>query len=92
MGPAPGMMGVCRLLTTSTCTGTAGRSWWGTLWAERLTESSFSRRAVERGPATRPDLRRLADAWLRCAASDDGWLFVPHGEILCRVPGAATAP
>jgi SAM-dependent methyltransferase len=66
--------------------GPADRSWWGQLWAERLTESSFGDRAVELGLATRPDLRRLAAAWRRWAASDDGWFLVPHGEILGRVP------
>ena len=63
------------------------RSWWGALWAERLTESPFGDRAVEHGLATRQDLGRLADAWLRWAASDDGWFLIPNGEILCQVPG-----
>jgi SAM-dependent methyltransferase len=63
------------------------RSWWGQLWAERLTESPFGDRAVEHRLATRQDLSRLADAWLRWAASDDGWFLIPNGEILCQVPG-----
>lgn len=62
------------------------RSWWGRLWAERLTESPFGDRVVERGLATRPDLERLAAAWLRWAASEDGWFLIPHGEILGQVP------
>ena len=66
----------------------ADRSWWGHSWAERLTESPFGDRAVEQGLATRQDLKRLAEAWLRWAASDDGWFLIPHGEILCRVPVA----
>jgi hypothetical protein len=37
---------------------------------------------------TRQDLKRLADAWLRWAASDDGWFLIPRGEILCQVPAA----
>jgi len=64
------------------------RSWWGRLWAERLTESQFGDRAVEFGLATRSDLRRLAQAWLRWAGSEDGWFLIPHGEILC-FPAAA---
>ena len=60
------------------------RAWWGRLWAERLTDSPFGHRAVEQALATRQDLKRLAAAWLRWAASDDGWFLVPHGEILCR--------
>ena len=66
--------------------GPVDRAWWGRLWAERLTESPFGDRAVEHGLATRSDLSRLAGAWLRWAASDDGWFLIPHGEILCRMP------
>jgi SAM-dependent methyltransferase len=64
----------------------AERVWWGTSWAERLTDSPFGDRAVEHGLATREDLARLARAWRRWADSDDGWFFLPHGEVLCRVP------
>jgi len=67
------------------------RSWWGTLWAERLTESPFGDRVVERDLASRADLRRLARAWLRWAASDDGWFLIPHGEFLCRAPADGAA-
>jgi ubiquinone/menaquinone biosynthesis C-methylase UbiE len=67
-------------------TGPEDRAWWGGLWAERLTESRFGDRAVEHGLATRQDLKRLATAWLRWAASEDAWFLIPHGEILCHVP------
>jgi SAM-dependent methyltransferase len=67
------------------------RSWWGTLWAERLTESPLAERVVEHALASRADLRRLAEAWLRWAASDDGWFFIPHGEVLCRVRAEGAA-
>ncbi len=66
-------------------TGPADRPWWGTLWAQRLTESPFGDRAVEHGLATRADLERLARAWLRWADSEDGWFGIPHGEVLCSV-------
>jgi len=65
--------------------GPRDRPWWGALWAERLTASSFAERAVEHGLATRQDLGRLADAWTRWAANDDGWFLVPHGEVSCRL-------
>jgi SAM-dependent methyltransferase len=65
-------------------TGPEDRPWWGTLWAQRLTESPFGDRAVEHGLAARADLERLARAWLRFAESEDGWFFIPHGEVLCR--------
>jgi SAM-dependent methyltransferase len=59
------------------------RAWWGPTWAERLTASPFGERAMEQGLATDADLDRLAQAWLRWAASDDAWFCVPHGEVLC---------
>ena len=59
------------------------RAWWGGLWSDRLTKSSFGDRAVEHGLATRGDLDRLAAAWLRWAENEDGWFLIPHGEILC---------
>ncbi len=60
------------------------RGWWGGQWAQRLTQSSFADRAVATGCAAPADLGRLAEAWRRWASTDDGWFFVPHGEILCR--------
>jgi SAM-dependent methyltransferase len=67
------------------------RSWWGGLWADRLTESSFGERAVELGLASRQDLGRLAHAWLKWADNEDGWFLIPHGEILCWQEQAAPA-
>ena len=66
--------------------GPEDRPWWGASWADRLTESPFGDRAVEHGLATRDDLERLAGAWRRWAASEDGWFLIPNGEILCQVP------
>jgi SAM-dependent methyltransferase len=65
-------------------TGPDDRPWWGTLWAQRLTESPFGGRAVEQGLASRADLERLGLAWLRWAGREDGWFCIPHGEIMCR--------
>jgi SAM-dependent methyltransferase len=61
------------------------RTWWGQLWADRLTDSGFGDRAVANGLASRDDLLRLANGWLRWADSADGWFLIPHGEILCEV-------
>ncbi len=60
------------------------RSWWGGLWAERLTRSGFALQARSNGLATTEDLERLARAWRRWSSSDDGWFVVPHGEVLCQ--------
>jgi SAM-dependent methyltransferase len=59
------------------------RAWWGRLWADRLTKSSFGERALGYGLATKQDLNRLASAWLRWSECDDGWFLIPHGEVLC---------
>jgi SAM-dependent methyltransferase len=82
-GQAAGFTRVEASASTWCYTGPQDRSWWGRLWAERLTDSSFGDRAVEHGLATRADLSRLANAWLRWSASEDGWFLIPHGEILC---------
>ena len=67
------------------CFATPGeRSWWGSLWADRLTQSNFGEQVIGHGLATRQDVERLAQDWLRWASSEDGWFLVPHGEILCR--------
>jgi SAM-dependent methyltransferase len=69
----------------------ADRAWWGGIWAERLTDSPFGDRAMQHGLASRKDLGRLAGAWRRWAASDDGWFLIPHGEVLCQVASADAA-
>ena len=60
------------------------RAWWGGLWQERATKSSFAEQAVAYGLATPAELEELAAGFARWAASPDGWWAVPHGEILCR--------
>ena len=61
------------------------RAWWGDLWAERVTSSPFADHTEREGFATDADRRRIADGWLAWAADPDGWLAIPHGEVLCRV-------
>ncbi|MGY1719947.1 methyltransferase domain-containing protein [Blastococcus sp. SYSU DS0552] len=63
----------------------AEREWWGTSWAGRATASSFAEQALAYGLATPGELQRIADAWLRWAGADDGWLGMLHGELLIRV-------
>lgn len=60
------------------------RSWFADSWAQRATESDFARHALDHGLADRDALERIARGWLEWAASEDGWLLMPHGEILAR--------
>jgi ubiquinone/menaquinone biosynthesis C-methylase UbiE len=60
------------------------RTWWGGLWAQRITDSALAAQAVDRHLATREDLEDMADAWRHWAAQDDGWFAALHGEVLCQ--------
>ena len=68
------------------------RQWWGSLWAERVTNSALATRAVELGFATPDDLDRMADAWRRWKDEPSGWFAVLHGEIVCRTNLAGERP
>ncbi len=63
---------------------TDDRAWWGGLWADRALHSGFAEVALERGFATADDLQAISDAWRAWAADGDGWLWMPHGELLAR--------
>ncbi len=74
-----------RATTSSWCFSTeAERAWWGASWADRAVKSDFARVAVEGGFATPEDLQRLSQGWRDWAADEDGWLCIPHSEILCK--------
>lgn len=62
----------------------ADRAWWGGLWADRIVSSAMAGQAVAMGAATPADLAAIAAGWLEWAAADDGWLAIPHGQIVCR--------
>jgi len=59
------------------------RSWWGGLWAERVTGSRLADQLLASGLADRHDLEGFAGGWRRWAADPDGWFAVLHGEVLC---------
>lgn len=60
------------------------REWWGEMWADRIVESALARQLVESGMSTRAELDEISSAWRQWAGARDGWLSIPHGEILCR--------
>ena len=63
----------------------ATREWWGGMWADRILHSDLGRDLLARGMATPAQLEEISAAWRAWAAAPDGWLAIPHGEILCRV-------
>ena len=62
----------------------ATREWWGGMWADRILHSAVARELLALGLATAAQLDEIAAAWRSWAASADGWLMIPHGEIICR--------
>ncbi|WP_345803330.1 methyltransferase domain-containing protein [Microbacterium sp. AZCO] len=60
------------------------REWWGGAWADRALRSAFAEHALEHGVTDLAGLERIAEGWREWAVADDGWLLMPHGEILAR--------
>ena len=60
------------------------REWLGGSWAERATQSQFAAHAIESGHSDPAELARIAAAWRDWAADDEGWLLMPHAEVLAR--------
>ncbi len=65
---------------------TDDRAWWGGMWADRILESALARQLVDGGLADAARLHAISDAWKTWASSDDGWIAIPHGEIVWRKP------
>nr|WP_268235019.1 methyltransferase domain-containing protein [Arthrobacter sp. BL-252-APC-1A] len=61
------------------------RRWHAGAWSQRVLQSAYAEQAVERGLASRADLARIAEAWLRWGEAADGWFLIPNGELLARV-------
>jgi SAM-dependent methyltransferase len=62
------------------------RAWWGGLWADRITSSALAHQLVREELTDETGLATIADAWREWAADPDGWISIPHGELLIRVP------
>jgi SAM-dependent methyltransferase len=61
------------------------RAWWGGMWAERVTGSALGDQLLREGRASEPELEAVAEAWRTWAADPDGWISIPHGELVVRV-------
>ncbi len=60
------------------------RRWWGSLWADRVVDSSFATEALRLGLADPAELQELSATWRDWAAEPDGWFAMLHGWILAR--------
>lgn len=60
------------------------REWWGSMWEARVLQSAFAEDAIGQGNASREQLEEISAAWREWADTEEGWLAMPHGEILCR--------
>jgi SAM-dependent methyltransferase len=60
------------------------RAWWGGMWAERITGSALTEQLLREERATRSELEDVARAWLEWSAHPDGWICIPHGELVIR--------
>ncbi len=60
------------------------QSWWGQMWADRATKSTFATQATARGLATQDDLETIASAWRDWSTQPDGMFVVPNVEVLGR--------
>jgi SAM-dependent methyltransferase len=85
---AAGFTDVTVTSSTWTFADPAACAWWGGLWVERVTQSSFASQARAYGFSDDEELAAIAAAWRRWAEAPDAVFVVPHVEILAR-PGAA---
>ena len=58
------------------------RTWWGELWAERVTVSFLAEQAVGYGLSTAEELEAIGRSWGRWAAADNGLFVLLHVEVL----------
>lgn len=62
----------------------ADRAWWGGMWADRVLHSAFATDALGKGLATQAELELISRAWTEWAADENGFMAMPHGEIIAR--------
>jgi len=60
------------------------RAWWGGMWADRVLQSAFATDAIGKGLATQQELERISRAWTEWSADANGFMAMPHGEVIAR--------
>ncbi len=79
---AAGYDNVVATSSTWTFADDEARSWWGSLWADRATQSSFATQAIDYGLTTNDELAEIAQAFRDWSNKPDGYFCIPHGEVL----------
>ncbi len=54
------------------------------MWEARVLQSAFAADALGKGLATQNELERVSRAWREWADAEQGWLAMPHGEVIAR--------
>lgn len=60
------------------------RAWWGGMWADRVLQSAFAADAISKSLAEQADLDLISRAWSSWAADTNGFMAMPHGELIAR--------
>lgn len=79
---AAGYTGIAASSSTWTFADPENRSWWGSMWADRVLQSAFREQALAYGLADDDELQAIAEAWRTWSRRPDAIFVVPHGEIL----------
>jgi ubiquinone/menaquinone biosynthesis C-methylase UbiE len=62
----------------------AGKAF-GAAWVDRAVHSSYATSARQHGLASDEDIQEISRAWDEWSKTDDRFIVIPSGEILCRV-------
>ena len=81
---AAGFEDVTATATLWTFSSDDDRAWWGGMWADRVLQSAFATDALGKGLASQAELDLISVAWRAWAADADGFMAMPHGEVLAR--------
>jgi ubiquinone/menaquinone biosynthesis C-methylase UbiE len=62
----------------------ADREYWGGMWEKRILSGAFPEQLLASGLSDEAELQRISQAWRTWVEDPDGWLLVPHGDLLAR--------
>ena len=60
------------------------RQWWGSLWADRVRQSSYAEQAIASGLSDEAELAAIEAAWRDWIEQPDGLFVVPSVEVIAR--------